>query len=169
MCMCRPVCLRFPLWKCYILLLGCICVSNHSFSFCFTHKQTLDGRDLQVNATPCVTMLRGAPRRCAPFDETAWGTNQYGLNSVRSYPLSPPHCAWKETGNTYYAGLRICSSFESHRKSEEREIKQLRALGHREAEGKRLCHARLSPPAGRLLRALRGGGLESTPHSTCHT
>lgn len=49
---------------------------------------------MQVNA-PCFATLCGSPRCAASFNETAWSTNQYGLISVRSYPLTSVHYGWK--------------------------------------------------------------------------
>lgn len=50
--------------------------------FCCTQKQTLASGDLQGNTMPCLAMLCGAPRHCAPFDKTAWSRNQYGLETL---------------------------------------------------------------------------------------
>lgn len=53
------------------IVLSLLLDSMYVYSFCFAHKQTLASRDLQGNTMPCLAMLCGAPRCCAPFDETA--------------------------------------------------------------------------------------------------
>lgn len=102
-------------------------------------------------------MLCVSPRCCAPFDETAWSTNQYGLKLCKelSTDSSSLHMEGKRVHLLcWIADFVPLLNYRGKVMSET--SSGLRAIVT--PKKKHRCHARLLPPVGHIYQAAKHGG-----------